>query len=104
MAHKQQDTSTDAGLENSIRQSWSAGDKVKILSAVSNDWVSAHIVAVNKDTLYCLLDDTSTKKINRWDATVQPFPENTNTTFGGGGEDDEEEFWLKDGMTTPSGA
>ncbi len=36
------------GLENSIRQSWSAGSKVKILSSQSNDWVIAHIVTIQK--------------------------------------------------------
>ena len=87
MAHLTQDTQTTIGLENTIRQQWSAGSKVKILSATTNDWVTAHIVTIHKDWLYCLLDDGDTKKIDRWDGSVQPH---STDTGDGGGEDDED--------------
>eukprot|EP01084_Bolivina_argentea_P048021 88510_1 len=85
------------GLENQIRASWTAGSRVKILSSSTNEWVIAHIVTIHKDNLYCLLEDGDTKKIDRWDASVQP--EET----GGDGEDDEDLFWMKDDGDTPSG-
>ena len=99
MAHQQtQDGSTpfDLGLEDSIRRSWSAGSRVRILSSASNDWVSAHIVTIHKDWLYCLLDDGDTKKVDRYDISVQPFAANTSsgTTTGGGGEDDDDIVWF----------
>lgn len=90
MAHKIQHTETSSvGFENSIRTQWSAGSKVKILSSTTNEWLSAHIVTIHKDWLYCLLEDGDTKKIDRWDASVQPYGTGTDT----GGEDDEEEVY-----------
>eukprot|EP01083_Nonionella_stella_P190901 706932_1 len=98
MAHDASASTT--GLENSIRQSWSAGSKVKILSSQSNDWVIAHIVTIHKDWLYCLLDDGDTKKIDRWDGSVQPV--GTNDVIGDG-EDDDDLFWMKDTENVTSG-
>jgi len=111
MAHKSRhSTSSSAalGLEDSIRRSWSAGSRVRILSSVSNEWVGAHIVTMHKDWLYCLLDDGDTKKVDRYDICVQPFASDsgsnsmtggTTATGGGGGEDDDDIFWLKDVAT-----
>lgn len=87
MTHNPQDTASSVGLENSIRQSWSAGSKVKILSTATNTWISAHIVTIHKDWLYCLLEDGDTKKIDRWDASVQPF--GTGSDAGEGEDDDD---------------
>ena len=88
MTHQTQDTaSSTTGLENGIRQSWCAGSKVKILSSTSNSWVTAHIVTIHKDWLYCLLEDSDTKKIDRWDASVQPYGTGQD---GEDGEDDED--------------
>ena len=65
---------------DSIRRSWSAGSRVRILSSALNVWVSAHIVTIHKDWLYCLLDDGNTKKVDRYDISVQPFPANTSSS------------------------
>eukprot|EP01084_Bolivina_argentea_P048020 88509_1 len=96
MSHEPRDTT--GGLENSVRQSWCAGSKIKILSSTSKQWVVAHIVTIHKDWLYCLLEDGDTKKIDRWDASVQPMRTDD------AGEDDEDLFWLKDDFgSTPGG-
>ena len=87
MAHKEIDTESDVGLENTIRASWSAGSKVKMLSSTTNTWLTAHIVTIHKDWLYCLLEDGDTKKIDRWDASVQPF----NTSANGEEDDDDDD-------------
>jgi hypothetical protein len=98
MALKQSRSSPSTlGLEDSLRQSWSAGSRVVILSSKSNDWMAAQVVTTHKDWLYCLFDDGETKKVDRYDISIQPLSDSmspSTTTTGGDGEVDDDLVWF----------
>ena len=74
-----------------------------ILSSKSKDWMSAQVVTTHKDWLYCLFDDGETKKVDRYDISIQPpFDDHgaadsvkiNTTTTSTNGEDDDDLVWF----------
>ena len=86
------------GLEESLRESWSAGSRVVILSSTTKDWMAAQVVTTHKDWLYCLFDDGETKKVDRYDISIQPVSDSmspsTTAMTGGDGEVDDDLVWF----------